>query len=189
LSDGKPTETSNDLTQNNIMNWIEEANYQVDNHGLPKADYSNWGFTTVNGAINTFRDYAMTKGSHPDGRMTVEEVQSLLLWILSRHKHNFMAEFNRKTSDLSTIEALDIIANDQYGKKWNEIKGDKDQRIRVLELAFIVIEDLKNSYKHDLEESEKLLKELNPALDDAYAQFPLYVRIKKQLGKKESDGK
>ncbi len=75
------------------MKWIDKAKRNVDSHNLPKADYSHFMFTTVNGAINTFTEYAMTKGSHPDGRMTTDEVQTLLIWILACHENNFINAF------------------------------------------------------------------------------------------------
>jgi hypothetical protein len=70
------------------FDWTLEAKQQIDNHGLPQLDFSHFAFQTVNGALNAFVKAAMTEGSHPDGRMTTDEVQSLLIWILARHKAN-----------------------------------------------------------------------------------------------------
>jgi hypothetical protein len=76
--------------------WIEEAKENVKNHGFDPVDYSHFAFTTVNGAVNTFTEYAMTKGSHPDGRMTTEEVSRLLIWFLARYKQIELENISKK---------------------------------------------------------------------------------------------
>lgn len=131
------------------MNWIEEAKGLVESHGLPTMDFSHWGFTSENGAINTFTENAMTKGSHPDGRMTVEEVQSLLLWILARHKHNFITAFDQKTSQIELREAIDMVSKTITNKKYKELTDVKEQ-LRIMELAFVTIYELKESYRDQL---------------------------------------
>ncbi len=68
------------------LEWLIQKH--LENNGLPNIKHVPMPvFQTVNGAVNDFISHSMKYGSHPDGRMTLDEIKSMLVRSLIHFKY------------------------------------------------------------------------------------------------------